>query len=140
MLLWKVVPETAPRRALIRLGKSTSRITFELATPGTRLSSPVSLRKDQRSPLSARPGGFCARSHGHWDFDDAFANIPIEADVARGFNRYFVGHFAHFDKVRHLITDRHNLLAEMEWAHYHVLKEASRSSVFFRGGSELYQE
>lgn len=40
------------------------------------------------------------------DFDGAFSNREIDAAAAAGFNRHFVGHFAKFDYVRHLITPR----------------------------------
>lgn len=64
------------------------------------------------------------------DFDNAFSNMEVELDVARGFNRYYLGHFCRFDSVRHLITDREGLVDEMHWANYEVVEELERSIKF----------
>lgn len=66
------------------------------------------------------------------DFDDAFVNIEIGVDVARGFNRHFVGQFAHFEHVRYLITDRHDLAADMTWAPYELVEDTERKVAFRR--------
>jgi hypothetical protein len=64
------------------------------------------------------------------DFDDAFCNIEVDIDVARGFNRHFVMQFAFFDHVRHLITDRHELSKDMTWAHFDMTEETERKITF----------
>jgi hypothetical protein len=64
------------------------------------------------------------------DFDDAFTNVQISADVARAFNRHFVGQFAYFDQVRHLITDRNELTTDMTWAPYDVMEDTDRKITF----------
>lgn len=66
------------------------------------------------------------------DFDDAFLNIEIGTDVAQGFNRHRVAHFAHFEHVRHLITDRKGLLSDMTWAPFKMAEESERRVVFKR--------
>jgi len=66
------------------------------------------------------------------DFDDAFSNIEVEPEVSRSVNRYFVGQFGHFDRVRHLLTSREDLFTDMSRAHYNVLKDSSRKIVFRR--------
>jgi len=66
------------------------------------------------------------------DFDDAFVNTEISAEVARGFNRYFVGQFARFEHVRHLITDRHDLAVDMTWAPYDLVADTERKVSFRR--------
>ena len=66
------------------------------------------------------------------DFDDAFGNTEISVDVARVFNRHFVGQFAYFEHVRHLITDRHNLAADMTWAPYELVDDTERKVTFRR--------
>jgi hypothetical protein len=64
------------------------------------------------------------------DFDDAFANGEIDVVVARAFNRYFACQFAFFKNVRHLITDRDDLVADMTWAHYDLAEETERKITF----------
>ena len=69
------------------------------------------------------------------DFDNAFHNNEIDQQTALGFNRHFLAQFAHFPKVRHLITDRENLGNEMAWAHYELIMDKPLTMVFQRGGS-----
>lgn len=69
------------------------------------------------------------------DFDDAFTNIDVGEDVAKGFNRYAMGHFTHFGHVRHLITDRDGLEEDMRWARYELAQETARKAVFRRRAS-----
>jgi hypothetical protein len=66
------------------------------------------------------------------DFDDAFLNTEISVEVARGFNRHFVAYFAHFDHVRHVITDRSDLTADMTWAPYDLVEDTGRKITFHR--------
>jgi hypothetical protein len=66
------------------------------------------------------------------DFDDAFANSEIDVVVARAFNRYFAGQFAFFENVRHLITDRDDLVTDMTWARYDLAEETERKITFRR--------
>jgi hypothetical protein len=66
------------------------------------------------------------------DFDDAFSNREISLEVAQGFNRQFVAQFAHFEQVRHLITDRENLAIDMTWASYDLVDESDRKVTFHR--------
>jgi hypothetical protein len=66
------------------------------------------------------------------DFDDAFSNTEISLEVARGFNRYFVGQFAYFEHVKHLITDRTDLMVDMTWAPYELMEDTERKTTFRR--------
>lgn len=65
-------------------------------------------------------------------FDDAFVNRAVSADIARGFNRHFVGQFAYFTQVKHLITDRKDLIVDMMWAPYDLLEDTERRITFLR--------
>jgi hypothetical protein len=69
------------------------------------------------------------------DFDNAFENIAIAADIAKFFNRHFVGQFAYFEHVRHLITGREDLSQDMTWAPYDVVQDTARKITFRRQGS-----
>lgn len=64
-------------------------------------------------------------------FEDDFQNIEIGADAAMGLNRSYIGQFAHFEQMRHVICERDGLEAEMLWAHY-TLETASPSRMVFR--------
>ena len=64
------------------------------------------------------------------DFDDAFSNIEIDAHVARDINRRLTGQFAYFPTIRHLITGRDDLIADMTWAPYDLIEETARKITF----------
>lgn len=66
------------------------------------------------------------------DFDDCFLNEEIDAGVSQYFNRHFVAQFAHFEHVRHLVTDRGGLIEDMTWAPYEVVDEGDRKIKFYR--------
>lgn len=67
------------------------------------------------------------------DFDDAFLNVEQGEDFRLGMNRHFVGQFGHFPYVRHMITDANEeLVRDMTWAHYRLLKGGDRKMVFHR--------
>jgi hypothetical protein len=66
------------------------------------------------------------------DFDGAFSNREIDAATAMGFNRHFVGQFAKFDYVRHLITPADNIGVDMTWAPYDLVESSQRKIVFRR--------
>jgi hypothetical protein len=66
------------------------------------------------------------------EFDGAFVNREITADEARGFNRHYVGQFAFFDAIRHLITDRDDLIEEMTWGPYDDHVEGDQRTIVFR--------
>jgi Protein of unknown function (DUF4238) len=66
------------------------------------------------------------------DFDGEFLNMQIDQQTALGLNRYFVGQFAHFPQVRHLIASRENLADDMAWAHYALVKDERRTMTFRR--------
>jgi hypothetical protein len=64
------------------------------------------------------------------DFDDAFSNIEIDAQIARGISRQLAGQFAYFPTIRHLITGRDDLIADMTWAPYELIEETARKITF----------
>ena len=66
------------------------------------------------------------------DFDDAFSNIEMPPESAMGFNRQFACQFAHFEHVRHLITGREHLTADMTWAPYDLVEDTERRIVYRR--------
>ena len=66
------------------------------------------------------------------DFDGEFLNMQMDQQTALGLNRHFVGQFAHFPQVRHLIASRENLADDMAWAHYALVKDERRTMTFRR--------
>lgn len=67
------------------------------------------------------------------DFDDAFLNVEQGEDFRLGMNRRFAGQFGYFPRVRHIITDAgEELVRDMTWAHYQLLKGGDRKMVFHR--------
>lgn len=66
------------------------------------------------------------------DFDGMFENIEVADDIARGFNRYYVGQFSQFEHIRHLVTDRDDLEVDMTWAPYNVVEKSDRRIKFRR--------
>jgi uncharacterized protein DUF4238 len=66
------------------------------------------------------------------DFDGEFLNFQMDQQTALRFNRYFVGQFAHFSQVRHLITGRENLVDDMAWAHYVLVSDDQQTMTFRR--------
>jgi hypothetical protein len=66
------------------------------------------------------------------NFEDAFTNTEITAEQAQAFNRQFVAQFAFSEHVRHLITERHNLFADMIWAPYEVVEDTETKITFQR--------
>lgn len=65
-------------------------------------------------------------------FDGTFGNETISVDEARGFNQQYVGQFAYFDAIRHLITGREGLTEAMTWGPYDLVEEDQRKVVFRR--------
>ncbi|KJC49716.1 hypothetical protein UB31_13465 [Bradyrhizobium sp. LTSP849] len=48
-------------------------------------------------------------------------------------NRHFACQFGHFPHVRHMVTDAGDeLVSDMTWAHYRLLKAGDRKTVFHR--------
>jgi hypothetical protein len=66
------------------------------------------------------------------DFDGHFANNEMPLTAALGFNQQYVGQFAFFPKIRHLITGREGLTEAMTWAPYDFVAEDQRKVVFRR--------
>lgn len=66
------------------------------------------------------------------DFDGHFANSEMPIPTALHFNRQYVGQFAYFPKMRHLITGREGLTEAMTWAPYDFVEEDQRKVVFRR--------
>lgn len=64
------------------------------------------------------------------DFDGQFLNCQMDEEAALGFNRYYVGQFARFPHVRHLITGRENLVDDMAWAHHVLVSDDKRKMTF----------
>ena len=65
------------------------------------------------------------------EFEHDFQNVEIGTDAAMGLNRYYIGQFAYFEQMRHVICEREGLEAEMLWARY-TLETASSSRMVFR--------
>ncbi len=80
--------------------------------------------------LALNPTTFVSVVEG--DFDGAFFNSEIGLNVALGFNRRTLGHFAHFPEVRHLISDRERLNEDMTWAPYRLVSDTPEKIIFER--------
>lgn len=66
------------------------------------------------------------------DFDGHLVNREISALEAQGYNQQYLGQFAFFPMIRHLITGRDALVAAMTWAPYDLVDEDDRKIVFRR--------
>ncbi len=66
------------------------------------------------------------------DFGGDFSNKAVPTDVALGLGQQYVGQFAFFDTIRHLITGREDVIASMTWAPYDLVSEDDRKIVFRR--------
>lgn len=66
------------------------------------------------------------------DFGGGFVNHTMTSQEAQGFNQQYVGQFAFFDPIRHLITAREGLVEAMTWAPYDFVEEDHRKVVFRR--------
>jgi hypothetical protein len=69
------------------------------------------------------------------DFGGEFLNQAMDQQTALMFNRHFVIQFSMFAKVRHLITGREDLAADMTWAPYTLVKDDRRRIIFRRQDS-----
>jgi len=56
----------------------------------------------------------------------------MDEKTAAAIDRWFVGHFARFPHVRHLVTGRDGLIGDMTWAPYEVVSDAPNKIVFKR--------
>ena len=66
------------------------------------------------------------------NFEDEFRNQDIPFEVATYFNQSRAGLFAHFDTIRHMVTDREGLVDTMTWAPYDLVKDTPTKIVFRR--------
>lgn len=66
------------------------------------------------------------------DFDSLFQNRLLSEDESRAFNRIYLGQFAHFETMRHLITPRDGLIEDMTWAPYDFVSQDARKVAFLR--------
>lgn len=107
-------------------------------TPVVVLSAPAHAAKELTLPdmtpyqlvLTLNPYTLACLVLG--DFDGAFSNRLVDQQTAADLNRRFVGQFAYFEHVRHLITDRTNLAADMNWAGYDLIDDTERKITFRR--------
>jgi hypothetical protein len=66
------------------------------------------------------------------DFGGAFVNFEIGLDEARIFNRNVAGQFAKFPMVRHMVCSRDDLVEDMTWAPYDLVKDTPLRAIFKR--------
>lgn len=118
-------------RSPIRLRTSTTPAITLSAPPHPNMALPLPGMVPFQRALTLNPTTLALLVVG--DFDGAFSNHAVTLDVARALNRSFVGHFAHFPHVRHLVTDRDDrLIPDMTWALYDVIEDMPRKLVFKR--------
>ncbi|MFY9293695.1 MAG: DUF4238 domain-containing protein [Methylorubrum rhodinum] len=64
--------------------------------------------------------------------DNGFMNMEMDDMTAKEINRYFASQFSYFDQIRHLISDRSDLIADMTWAPFEMIKDSGQKIVFRR--------
>ena len=64
-------------------------------------------------------------------FEDGFINTKIDEPISQMINRTYIGQFAYFEQMRHVVTERDGLIEEMTWASYE-LENQTHSSIVFR--------
>lgn len=117
-------------RSRVKLRTSTAPVISMKSPPHPAMALPLPDMVPYQTVLMLNP--YTAACLVLGDFDDHFANIEISNDTARGLNRTLVGQFAHFDAIRHVIADRDDLLADMDWAHFGLVKDTPAKIVFKR--------
>lgn len=118
-------------RSPIRLRSSTTPSITLSAPSHANMAMPLPGMVPFQRALTLNPTTLALLIVG--DFDGAFSNQAVPLDVAQALNRSFVGHFAHFPHVRHLVTDRDDrLVLDMIWAPYDVIEDTPRKLVFRR--------
>ena len=119
-------------RSPIPLRSSTTPVFTLPVPPHTAISLPLPGMTPFQLVLTINPTTLVCLIYGR--FDGTFINQAIDHETARGFNRHFLAHFAKFDHVRHLITDRSGLVDDMIWAPYSLVKETQNTIRFQRRG------
>jgi hypothetical protein len=117
-------------RSPIVLRTSTTPVLAIPAPPHLAMALPLPGMIPYQLVLTLNPTTIACLVLG--DFDGAFSNQAIDIKTATGFNRHFVGQFAKFEYVRHLITPVDNIVTDMTWAPYDLIKSSSRKIVFRR--------
>jgi hypothetical protein len=70
------------------------------------------------------------------DFGGAFLNYEISAEEAAGYNRSVAGQFATFPAVRHMICGPEQLIEDLTWTPYEVVKDTPTRKIFRRPDAE----
>jgi Protein of unknown function (DUF4238) len=117
-------------RSPIRLRSSTIPVIAIPAPPHPALSLPLPGMVPYTLVLTLNPFTLLSLTLG--DFDGEFLNQQIDQQTALGFNRHFVAHFAHFPQVRHLLAGRENLVDDMAWAHFQLVRDDQQKMTFRR--------
>lgn len=117
-------------RSPIPVRSSTTPVVALPAPAHAAMASTVPGVTPYQLVLTLNPSTFACLILG--DFDGAFSNRLVDPEIAAGFNRRFVGQFAYFEHVRHLIADRKNLAADMEWAGYDLIEDTEHKITFRR--------
>lgn len=117
-------------RSPIPLRSSTTPVVALPAPAHAAVASTVPGMTPYQLVLTLNPSTFAGLILG--DFDGAFSNRLIDPETAAGLNRRFVGQFGYFEHVRHLITGRANLAADMDWAGYDFIEDTERKITFRR--------
>lgn len=117
-------------RSPIVLRSSTTPVLAMPAPPHPAMALPLPGMVPYQLVLTLNPTTIACLVLG--DFDGAFSNRAIDITTAAGFNRHFVGQFAKFEYVRHLITPADNIVTDMTWAPYDLVESSGRKIVFRR--------
>ena len=117
-------------RSPIPCRSSTTPVFPIPAPPHAAMSLPLPGMAPYQLVLTLNPTTIACLVLG--DFDGAFSNQPIDRETALCFNRHFVGQFATFDHIRHLITNPDNLVEDMTWAPYDLVEISERKITFRR--------
>lgn len=117
-------------RSRVKLRTSTAPVVTMKSPPHPAMALLLPDMVPYQTILTLNP--YTAASLILGDFDNHFANIEISDDIAPGLNRTLVGQFAHFDAIRHVIAGRDDLVKDMEWAHFGLIKDTAAKIVFKR--------
>ncbi len=117
-------------RSPVPLRTSTTPVLLTPAPAHSAMDLPLPSMKPFQRVLAVNPFTLVAVVVG--DFGGAFFNTEMTPDVAHGINRTAAGQFAHFPKVRHMISGRERLIEDMTWAPYDLIRDTPGKIVFKR--------
>jgi hypothetical protein len=120
----------AVMRSPVPLRSSTTPVLSVRAPAHSGLRLPLPGMTPYMLVLTVDPHTLVALAIG--DFDGAFENIELDVAAATYLNKQYVGQFAYFPAMRHLICGRAGVVEDMTWAPYDFVEADERRVVFRR--------